>query len=76
MFGEYIFKLQVTLYLIQDGANRSIICKESGGTISSDPRRTLNLQDIVEDPFGADLDFEDDGMDDDLDPVMKEKLDR
>lgn len=52
--------------------NLSIGCNESGDAFSSNPSRSLILRDIAEDPFAAGIEFEDD----DLDPVMKEKLDR
>ncbi|KAJ6817597.1 SKP1-like protein 21 [Iris pallida] len=59
----------------KEAENLSNSCNESAGTFSSNPSRSKNSRDIAEDPFTTDVEFED-VIDDELDPVLKEKLDK
>ncbi|PIA49352.1 hypothetical protein AQUCO_01300287v1 [Aquilegia coerulea] len=58
-----------------DGLSSESHGPENGNIFVASPSRTPKLQDVTDDTFSPDIEFDDD-IDDELDPAMKEELDR
>lgn len=63
-------------YKEKESTSHSMGFHESGAGMPSNSALNTEMLDVSEDPLSGKLDFDDDYIDDELDPAMKEELDR
>ncbi|KAJ0113055.1 hypothetical protein Patl1_00460 [Pistacia atlantica] len=59
-----------------NGLNSLCPCAEAGNEFRPDQGETSNMQDVEDDIFARKSEFDDGDVDDEIDPALKEKIDR